>query len=138
MIVLDSNVLSAVMRDPPEQKVERWLDKQPSGSVWTTSITVFELRFGIELLEGGRQRSKLAHILELVLQRFEDRIAPLDAEAARCTAELMAARQKRGRPQDLRDTMIAGIAVSLHATLATRNTAHFSDAGIPLVNPWTS
>jgi len=138
MIVLDSNVLSAVMSDPPNEKIERWLDAHPPASVWTTSITVFELYFGIELLELGKRRSKLTHILQLVLEKLEDRIAPLDHEAARCTAELMAKRQKRGRPQDLRDSMIAGIVLSRKATLATRNTAHFEDAGIKLINPWNS
>lgn len=138
MIVLDSNVLSAIMGDPPDEKIVRWLDRQPPASVWTTSITIFELHFGVELLQPGKRRSRLTHILQLVQESLEDRIAPLDAEAARCTAELMAKRQKQGHPQDIRDTMIAGIVLSRRASLATRNTAHFEDAGITLINPWKS
>ncbi len=136
MILLDSNVLSALMKDEPDEKVSRWLDQQPQASLWTTSITIFELHFGIELLQPGKRRSKLTYILQLVLERVEGRIASLDADEAQRAAELMASRHHRGRPRDLRDTMIAGIALSRHATLATRNTAHFEDAGVPLVNPW--
>ncbi len=136
MIVLDSNVLSAVMRDPPDDRVKEWLDRQPTASLWTTSINVLELYFGIELLAQGKQRRRLAQILAVVLQKLEDRIAPLDSEAARFAAELMAVRQKQGRPRDIRDSMIAGIVIARKATLATRNVTHFDDADIPLVNPW--
>jgi len=136
MILLDSNVLSALMADPPDERVERWLNRQPWASVWTTSITIFELYFGLELLPTGRRRARLAEILEQIVKELEDRIAGLDSIAAQRTAELMAARQKQGRPRDLRDTLIAGIALACHATLATRNTTHFEDAGIPLINPW--
>jgi toxin FitB len=136
MIVLDSNVLSALMRDAPDEKVERWLDQQTPASVWTTSITIFELHFGIQLLQAGKRRTQLAQILKRVLERMEYRIAPLDGDAAERAAELMALGRKQGRSRELRDTLIAGIALARHASLATRNTAHFEGSGIALINPW--
>ncbi len=138
MILLDTNVVSALMHDRQDAVVGDWLNRQPRTSIWTTSITLFELRFGIEILPLGRRRIALAEALARMLEKLEGRMAPLDADAAQRAAELMAVRQKKGQPQELRDTMIAGIVLSRHATLATRNNAHFADAGIPLVNPWTA
>lgn len=135
MIILDTNVVSALMHEPPEVVVGAWLNRQPRTSIWTTSVTLFELRFGIEIMALGRRRTALTQALTRLMEKFEGRIAPLDGDAAQCAAELMATRQTQGRPRDLRDTMIAGIVVARRATLATRNTAHFEDAGIPLVNP---
>ncbi|MFZ0311241.1 MAG: type II toxin-antitoxin system VapC family toxin [Candidatus Korobacteraceae bacterium] len=136
MIVLDTNVLSALMRDVPEKEVEDWLDRQPRTSIWTTSITVFELYFGLQIMAAGKRRSALGEKFELLIGKFDGRIAALDSEAAQRAAELMAARRKEGRSVELRDTMIAGIVLSHHASLATRNVTHFEDAGVPLINPW--
>jgi len=138
MIVLDTNVLSALMRDAPEKAVEDWLDRQPRTSIWTTSITVFELCFGLQIMAAGRRSSALGEKFELLISKFEGRIAPLDSDAAQRAAELMAIQRKKGRPRDLRDIMIAGIVLARHATLATRNTAHFEDARVPLINPWNA
>jgi len=138
MIILDTNVLSALMRATPERKVVAWLDQQPRTSVWTTSVTVLEVRFGLQMLAVGKKRSRLVQAFEEVLDKIEQRVAAFDALAAQQAGDLMAARQRKGRPVDLRDTMIAGIALAHHATLATRNTAHFDDLSIPLVNPWTA
>jgi len=138
MIILDTNVLSALMRATPERKVVAWLDQQPRTSVWTTSVTVLEVRFGLQMLAVGKKRSGLVQAFEEVLDKIEQRVAAFDALAAQQAGDLMAARQRKGRPVDLRDTMIAGIALAHHATLATRNTAHFDDLSIPLVNPWTA
>ncbi len=136
MIVLDTNVLSALMRDVPEKEVEDWLDRQPRTSIWTTSITVFELYFGLQIMAAGKRRPALGGKFELLIGKFDGRIAALDSEAAQRAAELMAARRKEGRSVELRDTMIAGIVLSHHASLATRNVTHFEDAGVPLINPW--
>jgi toxin FitB len=136
MIILDTNVLSALMRQVPDQNVIVWLDQQPRTSVWTTSVTVFEIQFGLQILETSRRRTLLAEAFEELLEKLGQRIATFDAAAAGQASDLMAARHRRGRPGDLRDTMIAGIALAQHATLATRNTAHFRDASISLVNPW--
>jgi predicted nucleic acid-binding protein len=137
MIILDTNVLSALMRQAPDQHVVTWLDRQPRISVWTTSVTVFEVRFGLQILAAGKRRALLTEAFEALLASMGQRVLTFDVAAAQQASDLMATRQKKGRPGDLRDTMIAGIVLAQHATLATRNTAHFEDAAIPLVNPWT-
>ena len=136
MIILDTNVLSALMRETPERKIIAWLDAQPRTSVWTTSVTILEIRFGLKILAAGKKRSRLVQAFEEALDKIGQRIAPFDAIAAQRAADLMASRQQRGWPVDLRDTMIAGIALAHHATLATRNTVHFEDVGVAVVNPW--
>ena len=137
MIILDTNVLSAMMQQIPEANVLAWLDRQPRTSIWTTSITVLEIRFGLQILAAGKRRAGLMQGFDALLEKIGHRIAPFDEAAAVLAANLMAARQKRGRPGDLRDTMIAGIVLAHNATLATRNTSHFEDVSI-LVNPWTA
>jgi toxin FitB len=137
MIILDTNVLSALMRQVPDSDVVTWLDRQPRTSIWTTSVTVFEVWFGLQMLAAGRRRTLLTEAFEQLLARIGQRVVTFDVAAARQASDLMAARHKKGRPGDLRDTMIAGIALAQHATLATRNTVHFEDTSIPLVNPWT-
>ncbi|MGB8011934.1 MAG: type II toxin-antitoxin system VapC family toxin [Terriglobales bacterium] len=136
MIILDTNVLSALMRQVPDQSVVDWLDGQPRTSVWTTSVTVLEIQFGLQILVAGRRRTLLNQAFEELLDRIGQRVATFDLAAAGQASDLMAARHRKGRPGDLRDTMIAGIALAHHATLATRNTSHFEDAALPLVNPW--
>jgi predicted nucleic acid-binding protein len=138
MIILDTNVLSALMRQVPDQHVVAWLDQQPRTSVWTTSVTVLEIHFGLQILAAGKRRTLLTEAFEDLLAKIGQRVATFDVAAARQAGDLMAGRQKKGHPGDLRDTMIAGIALAQHATLATRNTAYFEDTSIPLVNPWTA
>lgn len=139
MILLDTNVVSALMSAEPETLVLKWLDSQPRASIWITSITVMEIRYGLQIMPKGRSRDAMLQLLEkLLAEKIEGRVAPFDTAAAHQTADLMALRKARGRPMDLRDTMIAGIAVSSRATLATRNTAHFADLSVPVVNPWTA
>lgn len=137
MIILDTDVISALMKDQPEQAVAAWVDQQSRVSVWTTSVSVFELRFGLEIMALGKKRSRLAEALEVLLgEKIGERIAPFDAQAAEHAASLMAFRAKAGRPVELRDTMIAGIALAHQATIATRNTAHFRDLSVSVINPW--
>jgi predicted nucleic acid-binding protein len=136
MIILDTNVLSAVMRHTPDQNVIAWLDRQPRTSVWTSSVTVLEVRFGLQVLPSGKRRSALVRAFDEVLDAIGHRVASFDVAAAQQAGDLMASRQRLGRPGDLRDTMIAGIALARRATLATRNTAHFNDISVPVVNPW--
>ncbi len=137
MIILDTNVLSALMRSEPEDVVVRWLDRQPAESVWTTSITVFEARFGIALLpQSGRRRTLEQSFTHLVEEDLENRILDFDGAAAAEAAALAATRQKAGRPVDFRDTQIAGIALSRHASIATRNVRHFQGLKINVVDPW--
>ena len=139
MIVLDTNVLSALMRTKPEAVVVEWLDRQPADSVWVTSITVFEARFGLALLPKGRRRSGLERAFDRVLtEDLSSRVLPLDEMAAATAAQLAADRQRDGRLVDLRDTLIAGIAQARRATIATRNTRHFEGLDVPVVDPWRS
>ena len=137
MIILDTNVLSALMRTNPEAAVVAWLDRQPADSVWLSSVTVFETRFGLALLPKGRRRSALEGAFDRVLaEDLANRVLDFDSMAAAAAAELAADRQKTGRPVDLRDTLIAGIALARRATIATRSTQHFEGLDVPVVNPW--
>jgi predicted nucleic acid-binding protein len=139
MIVLDTNVLSALMRQSADKKIVDWLDKQPRSSIWTTAVTILEIRFGLQILPVGKLRSILIQAFEKVLvDKIERRVAPFDTVAAQQAGDLMALRHKKGRPGELRDTMIAGIVLACHATLATRNIAHFEDLSVPVVNPWAT
>ncbi|MFZ0300083.1 MAG: type II toxin-antitoxin system VapC family toxin [Candidatus Sulfotelmatobacter sp.] len=137
MTILDTNVLSALMHLAPDKNVVAWLDRQPRASIWITSITVLEIHFGLQIMPGGKRRSALVQSFQELLDKIDHRVVPFDVAAAQEAGDLMASRQKNGRPGDLRDTMIAGIAMAQHATLATRNTAHFEDIVVPLVDPWT-
>lgn len=138
MIVLDTNVLSEPMKKKPEGAVIQWLDGQPAPSLWTTAITVFEIRYGLALLGEGARRAALEDAFaQAMTSDFENRILPFDREAAEQSARLAAQLKARGFTPDIRDIEIAGICASRKATLATRNTRHFSDCEISLVNPWT-
>lgn len=139
MIILDTNVLSALMRTAPEALVVAWLDRQPAESVWITSITLFEARLGLALLPTGRRRQTLeAAFARLLKEDLENRVLDFDSAAATEAASLAAERQKAGRPVDMRDTQIAGIALARRATLATRNVRHFGDLKVPVVDPWAA
>jgi predicted nucleic acid-binding protein len=137
MIVLDTNVISALMRKEPEKPVVKWLDAQPATSVWITAITVMEIHFGLETMPKGRRQGALIRSFELMLKSMiEGRIASFDAEAGVQAAELMAQRKRAGRPAEVRDTMIAGIVLANRATLATRNMQHFEGLTVSVINPW--
>ena len=138
MIILDTNVLSALMLKTPDQRVITWLDRQPAFSLWTTSVTILEIRFGLQMMTTGKRRSTLMDAFERAIQLLDQRVAPFDTAAANQAAELMAVRHRKGRVRDLRDTMIAGIVLATHATLATRNTGHFEDLSVLVVNPWAA
>lgn len=137
MIVLDSNVISALMRREPDAKALAWLDAQPAESIWTTSVCVFEVRFGIQTLAPGKRRTFLdqafTHVLEQVLAR---RVLDFDAPAATAAAELAAKLRPQGLSIEMRDLLIAGIVAARSAKLATHNTKHFMHAGIELIDPW--
>lgn len=139
MIVLDTNVLSALMRQAPEAPVVEWLDRQPSESVWITSVTLFEARLGLALLPKGRKRQTMeAAFDKLLVEDLENRVLDFDGAAATEAAALAAARQRARRPVDMRDTLIAGIALARRATLATRNVRHFADLKVSVVDPWNA
>jgi predicted nucleic acid-binding protein len=137
MIILDTNVLSTLMNRRPDAGVVAWLDRQPAESIWITSITVFESRLGLALLPDGRRRQSLEAAFEQILEAdLDNRVLDFDCAAAAAAAALAADRQRAGKPVDMRDTQIAGIAVARRATLATRNVRHFADLEVPVVDPW--
>lgn len=137
MIILDTNVLSALMQQQPDPQVVAWLDDQPAESIWLNSITLFEARYGLALLAPGQRKNLLQERFEELLQDdLQNRVLLFDANAATHAAQLAADRKARGRPVDMRDTFIAGIALARRATLATRNIRHFDDLSVPVVNPW--
>lgn len=137
MIILDTNVLSALMQPERNPQVVAWLDGQPRTSVWTTSVSVMETRFGIELLPDGHRKTRLgSDFAALVSEILSARIVPLDTAAAEIAGTLAATRRKAGLNVDIQDTQIAAIALSRNATLATRNKRRFQDTGLTLVNPW--
>src|SRR5271165_234222 len=136
MTILDTNVISALMNDPPEDEVVAWLDALVPSSIWTTSVNVLEIRTGLAVMPSGNRQAKLSEVFEGILDRIDHRIAAFDEEAARLSAELTGLRRKRGRVGELRDTMIAGIVLAHHASLATRNVTHFADISAKVVNPW--
>ncbi|HET8929762.1 MAG TPA: type II toxin-antitoxin system VapC family toxin [Acidimicrobiales bacterium] len=138
MILLDTNVLSALMRSEPDPAVLEWLDAQPSPSIWTTSTTVFEVRTGLDLLSPSRRRRSLEEAFEQVLESdLDGRVLAFDVPAARAAGALVAERQLIGRTIEVRDAQIAGIARAHRAKVATRNTRHFQDLGLSIVDPWS-
>lgn len=137
MIILDTNVLSALMQLQADPQVVAWLDRQAAESIWLSTITVFEARYGLALLADGQRKTLLQERLDGLLQDdLQNRVLPFDASAAAQAATLAAERKQRGRPVDMRDTFIAGIALARRASIATRNTRHFDDLTVPVVNPW--
>ena len=139
MIVLDTNVVSTLMRREPEPAVVSWLDSLPAESVWTTSISVFEIRLGLEVLVDGRRRRALEEAFAKALaEDFENRVLPFDEAAAQAAGIIAAERRRAGRSVQIRDVQIAGITKARKATLATRNTRHFEGCGLTLVDPWAA
>ena len=137
MIVLDTNVLSEAVKPSPSPNVLRWLSAQQPRSVFTTAITEAEILYGIELLPAGRRRTALlAAAGAMFLEVFPGRVLPFDEEAARFFPGIVAGRDAVGRPISQMDAMIASIARSRRAAIATRNTRDFEHCGLRIVNPW--
>jgi toxin FitB len=137
MIVLDTNVLSVLMHPKRPESVTQWFRNQPAESLWITSITIFEASFGIEQVDNAERRHALRAAFDAALgDVVRGRVLSFDAAAAYEAAKLVAERRRRNRTVELRDTQIAGIVRARKATLATRNTRDFADAGVPLVDPW--
>lgn len=138
MILLDSNVLSELMRPAPSHAVVAWMNVQTEEQLWTSAITIFEIEYGIELIDDGARRLRLRSIFESIInQEIGGRILPFDAESAARTAAISALGRKQGRTIELRDAMIAGIALRHHCTLATHNVRHFDECDVELINPWS-
>jgi len=137
VILLDTNIVSELMRATPDPFVLGWIDRQRAEELWTTSISIYELQFGIEILPEGRRRQKLHdELIGMVRDDLQGRIAPFDRAAAAESARLAAWRRKTGRSIDLHDGHIAGIALACRATIATRNIRDFQDLAIPVIDPF--
>jgi len=138
VILLDTNVLSELMRPAPDAAVERWLTAQPDTSMFISAITEAELRYGAALLPSGKRRSTLTAEIEGMLDEdFGGRILPFDRLAAQAFAAIAADRRAAGRPISQADAQIAAITRSRGASLATRNVPDFDGCGIQVINPWS-
>ncbi len=137
MWILDTNVISELMRPEPEPGVMEWLGSRPGGSLFLTAIVEAELRYGLALLPAGHRRNGLTAALEDMLEQdFADRILPFDRSAARAYADIVSGRRKQGRPISHFDGQIAAIARSRDAGVATRNENDFAGCDIVVINPW--
>ncbi len=137
MIVLDTHVLSELMRPTPEPRVTRWFAGQASSSLWTTALTRGELLHGVWLLPQGRRRVALAAAIEGMFKaEFRERVLAFTSEVAVVWARIVVDRTAMGRPISHVDAQIAAIARSVGAQLATRNVRDFEDCGVDIVNPW--
>lgn len=137
MIILDTNVVSELMRPHTNPAVLAWVDQHRSDEIYLTAITTAELRYGVARLPAGRRRTELADQLQQVIESdFAGRVHPFDDHAAGHYAEIVAHRDSRGHPISMADGQIAAICRSVGARLATRNTKDFTDTGIDSVDPW--
>lgn len=137
MIILDTNVVSELMRPSPSASVVRWVTLQPDASLCTTAITEAEILHGIMLMPPGKRRDRIQVAAEAMFSEdFARRVLPFGSDAARVYAPIAAVRRRAGRPISHFDAQIAAIGLSVRAAIATRNTADFEDCGVRLVNPW--
>ena len=137
MIVLDTNVLSEILRPTPEPKVLAWLDSQPRSSLFTTAVTRGEVFYGIRILPTGRHRQTLWDaMVHIFNEDFAGQVLSFDGDAADAYAEIAASRKDAGKPISQFDAVIVATARSRGAGLATRNGKDFVDCGVDIVDPW--
>jgi len=137
MLVLDTNMLSAMMSAEPVRKVADWLLGQPSEDLFTAAVCQAEILSGIAILPNGRRRADLEEAARAMFaDDFHGRVLPFDTEAAASYAEVFAARRKAGRPVGTVDLMLAAIARVRRASVVTRNVADFEGVGLTIINPW--
>lgn len=137
MIILDTNVLSELMRPRPSPNVIGWIAAQTGAELFTTSITEAEIFFGIELLGQGKRREQLTKIAQAIFaEDFSGRVVGFDSDAARAFARIGAQRRVLGRPMSQADAQIAAIVLVRKAKLATRDVSDFLDCGVEIVDPW--
>ena len=137
MIVLDTDVVSELMRSAPEGHVVSWVTQQSAAELATTSVTLAEVRYGILRLPDGRRRGLLLDAFDGVFTAFHTKVLPFDAPAAAHYANIAAERERAGQPISGFDGQIAAIRRARQATHATRNTNDFAGLGLDVVNPWT-
>ena len=137
MIVLDTNVLSELMRSEPSSLVLRWMDGQSPAGLYTTSLSEAEILHGVALLPEGKRRQEIAAAARAMFEEdFASRVLPFGSAAARAYAALAAARRRAGRPIATMDAQIAAVTAAAGARLATRNVADFDGCGIDVIDPW--
>ncbi|MCP3797930.1 type II toxin-antitoxin system VapC family toxin [Allokutzneria sp. A3M-2-11 16] len=137
MIVLDTNVVSELMRQVPDDTVVRWVDRYPADEVFITAVTVAELVYGVARLPGGHRKTVLAaKVFELLTEDLQGQVLPFDGASAEYYGEIVAARERQGRPISMADAQIAAVCRRFTACLATRNTKDFVGTGISLLDPW--
>ena len=137
VVLLDTNVISELIRKSPAPVVEEWVAGQPPEDLFFSAVGEAELRYGAAILPAGRRRETLVSDIEtMLLDAFEDRVLPFDSEAARAYAEIAAVRRSAGRPVAPADCQIAAIARSRNMAVATRNVRDFEDMGIEIIDPW--
>lgn len=137
MILLDTNVLSELMRAKPDPRVLAWVDAQPASDLVICSITVAEILYGIARMPDGKRKQGLLDLASAMFDEdFAGNILPFDADAAVHYAELAAASEARGRAVEMADVQVAAIGRLHDAVIATRNIRHFEPLGVDLVDPW--
>jgi predicted nucleic acid-binding protein len=137
VIVLDTNVVSEIIRPEPNARVLRWLRAHPYSSVSTTTITRGELLYGVQLLPDGKRKAALRDdVLSFFASRMAGPVLSFDSDASDAYAEIYAKRRKAGKPNSPLDAMIAAIARSRGSAAATRNIKDFCNCGIDVINPW--
>lgn len=139
MILLDTNVVSEMMRPFPDPAVIRWLDTQVEADVWISAIVMAEIRLGIALLPDGKRKERLSELTEKMFREdFFKKCLPFDDEASATYAWLVSERSRQGRPISVEDAQIAAIALVGKLTLATRKVKDFTGIqGLHIVDPWT-
>ncbi|MEM6677752.1 MAG: type II toxin-antitoxin system VapC family toxin [Pseudomonadota bacterium] len=137
MIVLDTNVVSELLRPAPEPRVEAWLAGHDGAEIYLTAITEAELRTGVAMMAEGKRREDHTEAIDGILREdFRGRILPFDGAAAGAYATIAAERRAAGRPISLFDCQIAAIGRLHSAAVATRNARDFEGAGIEVIDPW--
>ena len=137
MIVLDTNVISELMRPTPSSTVSTWLSLETPSDVFLTAVTEAELRYAVALVPDGRRRRALERVVEEIIREdFRGRVLPFDSQAAPVYARIVSERRAAGRPISQLNAQIAAIALTHAATLATRNVRDFEGCGLELVDPW--
>ncbi len=139
MIVLDTNVISELMRAQPHPGVVAWVAAQSRATLYTTTITQAEILYGLAALPSGRRRAALAAAAEAMFaEDLAERVLPFDRAAAACYADIVSSRRRAGNPIEAFDALIAATALSTGADIATRDTAGFADCGLTLIDPWSA
>jgi predicted nucleic acid-binding protein len=136
VIILDTNVVSELMRSEPAPQVANWVRDRDRRELRTTTITLAEVRYGIARLPDGRRKQALLAAADEIFSTFEDQVLPLDIAAAEHYAVIASSRERAGRPIGGFDALIAAICRSQGAMLATRNIADFDGTGVEAVDPW--